>query len=185
MEINFRRTLESLGVHDHHLQKEIWSKVGEWSLHHEYERGKIDSKFFFESLKKHLNLKNAEQLENSWNNLIVGPLPGAEKIFTQFKGKVPICALSNTNECHYNYQMAKFPILKEFDQFFTSFELGHRKPDAEIFLKAAEQMNVKPQNILFIDDLLPNIEAAKKLGLHSFQTINSPEKTIQILSEHL
>ena len=52
---------------------------------------------------------------------------------------------------------------KIFDVIITVSEIGNRtKPDPYIFLKAAEEMNVKPKETIVIEDSLNGIEAAVK-----------------------
>jgi putative hydrolase of the HAD superfamily len=54
---------------------------------------------------------------------------------------------------------------KHFDLFISSAIEGVRKPDAEIFLRTAKRLNVKPEECLFMDDSLDNIEGAAKVGM--------------------
>jgi HAD superfamily hydrolase (TIGR01509 family) len=42
-----------------------------------------------------------------------------------------------------------------------------RKPDLEIYEQVLGKLKVKPEEILFIDDQLENIEPAQKLGMHT------------------
>lgn len=185
LEIDWKHSLQPLGFTDQASQKEVLDKVLEWEFFNEFERGKIEPVEFFKSFRQLLDFEESVALEDAFNKLIVGPLPGVEKIFDTYSGKLPICALSNTNVSHYEYQIAKFPILGRFDKFLTSFELGHRKPDPEIYIAAAEKMNVKPNRALFFDDNLDNVEAAKKVGFNAFHSVNSPERTLAILKEFL
>jgi putative hydrolase of the HAD superfamily len=43
------------------------------------------------------------------------------------------------------------------------------KPDPAIYLHTLEQLGTRPEETLFIDDKMVNIEAARKLGLPSIQ----------------
>jgi len=47
-----------------------------------------------------------------------------------------------------------------------------KKPDLAIYLVMIERYEIEPENTIFIDDSLPNIEAAKDLG---FKTIHFKE----------
>ncbi|AFY01925.1 putative haloacid dehalogenase-like hydrolase [Bdellovibrio bacteriovorus str. Tiberius] len=77
--------------------------------------------------------------------------------------------------------MKQFPVLKRFDRILTSFELGHRKPDSEIYLAAADEVGLSPSKIVFIDDSQANVDAAEKLGFRSFHSVNSVPATLEIL----
>jgi putative hydrolase of the HAD superfamily len=54
---------------------------------------------------------------------------------------------------------------KHFDLFVSSAIEGVRKPDAEIFLRTAKRLKVKPDECLFMDDSLDNIEGAAKVEM--------------------
>ena len=54
---------------------------------------------------------------------------------------------------------------EHFDLFVPSVIEGVRKPNAKIFLRTAKQLNIKPEECLFMDDSLNNIEGATKVGM--------------------
>ena len=63
----------------------------------------------------------------------------------------------------------EFKFMNNFDGLLISGEDKLVKPDPKIYLLAMDRFNLDPQNTVFIDDKLVNINAAKKLG---FQTIH-------------
>lgn len=50
-----------------------------------------------------------------------------------------------------------------------SFELGVIKPDPKMFLTAAERLHCAPEDVLFIDDYMPNLLGAQSLGMQGLQ----------------
>lgn len=54
--------------------------------------------------------------------------------------------------------------LSKFDYVYLSFEIGMRKPDEKIYKYVLDDLKVKPEDILFIDDDYQNILAAKRCG---------------------
>ena len=52
-----------------------------------------------------------------------------------------------------------------FDDVFISCERGLKKPDLEFYELVIKEMNVSPQECLFIDDKEENILPAEKLGM--------------------
>jgi len=40
-----------------------------------------------------------------------------------------------------------------------------RKPDAQIYLYALNNLGVKPEEAVFVDDRLVNVEGARKVGM--------------------
>ena len=58
------------------------------------------------------------------------------------------------------------------DLIIYSHEVGIRKPEPRIFELACEQLGAQPAEMLFLDDIEANVEAARQLGIHAilFQT---------------
>lgn len=59
-----------------------------------------------------------------------------------------------------------------FDKVYTSDKLHFAKPDPNFFISILHEENIKPQNVLFIDDTYENIKTAEQLGfnVHHFST---------------
>lgn len=102
-------------------------------------------------------------------------LKPVSRVFTALKGEARVLILSNTNKLHYEFLSEKFPFLRQADKAVLSYELGLRKPEAEIYraaLKAAG--DILPEEAVFIDDLMANIEAASALGINTI-LLDKPE----------
>jgi epoxide hydrolase-like predicted phosphatase len=52
-----------------------------------------------------------------------------------------------------------------FDAVVISGEVGMRKPEPEIFAHVLELLGVRADETVFVDDLTPNVDAARALGL--------------------
>ena len=66
----------------------------------------------------------------------------------------------------------EFKFMENFDGLLISGEDKLVKPDPKIYLLAIDRFNLDPQNTVFIDDKLVNIEAAKKLGFKTIHLTN-------------
>ena len=76
-----------------------------------------------------------------------------------------IWLLSNTNPKHINNNLKLSSTFFEFVKgAIYSFEVGVRKPDPTIFENALKLSGSRASKTLFIDDLIENIQIAKKLG---------------------
>lgn len=62
-----------------------------------------------------------------------------------------------------------------FSHTFVANDLGISKKDPKGYLIIADKLNMKAEEILFIDDLSQNIEAAKKSGLQTIQFISNKQ----------
>ena len=58
-----------------------------------------------------------------------------------------------------------------------------RKPDPKIYQIALERANVKPNEVLFLDDFEGNLIAAEALGIDGLLVTEDEEKTITDLRE--
>jgi epoxide hydrolase-like predicted phosphatase len=52
-----------------------------------------------------------------------------------------------------------------FDADVISGEVGLRKPDPRIYALAAERMGLRPEQVVFVDDLPGNLKPARELGM--------------------
>ena len=93
-----------------------------------------------------------------------GPLPGADELVAEVRAVLPAGCLSNTNALHWDEHFARWPVLHAFDSRFLSFELGHVKPDCELFAHVAAALAVPCERILFLDDNVINVDAAHAAG---------------------
>jgi putative hydrolase of the HAD superfamily len=59
-----------------------------------------------------------------------------------------------------------------FDAVVISGEVGLRKPDPAIYALAAKRMALPPEQIVFVDDLRPNVRAAVVAGMVGVQHVD-------------
>ncbi len=153
-------------------------------LFHDLETGAIAPEFFYDKLRELLQLPlSNEQIKNAWNALLLNFPKERIEWLKQIKTKYKIYLLSNTNQIHYdafiqlyNQQINDGNFNDLFIKAYYSHEIKLRKPSKESFEFVLKQENLIAAETAFIDDLLPNIEAAKQVGL---QTIYLPTpKTI-------
>jgi epoxide hydrolase-like predicted phosphatase len=71
-----------------------------------------------------------------------------------------------------------------FDQSIFSAEVGLAKPDPEIYQLILNRLDVNPQEAIFVDDFMANIEAAQELGINGL-LFTDPVKTQAQIQELL
>jgi len=71
-----------------------------------------------------------------------------------------------------------------FDKMIISAEVGAMKPEARIFQIALEQFGVSPNEAVFIDDFLINIEGCEKVGMKGIY-FKDPESALKQLKKLL
>lgn len=82
--------------------------------------------------------------------------------------KVPVALLSNIDERR-GKLIREFGFYEPFDPCLLSFEIKIEKPDPKAYEHLIETLGLPPAQIVFIDDLPENVQAAKELGLDAIQ----------------
>lgn len=147
--------------------RENFMSLGDWQVFHDYEAGKINSENFCRELTNKLELTvSPAEFNHIWCACFDGEIEGVSELLAQVSQKVPLYTLSNTNEAHYDF-FKDMPVFKDFKELLTSHKFKCRKPEALIYEKAIQHLGLKPEEILFVDDLEENIAAARAQGLHA------------------
>jgi putative hydrolase of the HAD superfamily len=67
------------------------------------------------------------------------------------------------------YRIRQFGLRDYFTVFFTSCYLGLRKPDPRIYRLAADLTQHSPEECLFVDDRVLNVESACQVGMRAIR----------------
>lgn len=65
-----------------------------------------------------------------------------------------------------------------FDYEFLSYKMKCIKPCKEIYLQVIDELNCKPDNIIFFDDNKKNVDGAKLAGINAYQTTGESIKKV-------
>jgi len=140
-----------------------------------YEVGKVSSIEFFQSLKALFRLSlSFKEFIPIWND-IFDENQEVSGIIRSLKSKERLGLISNTNSLHFDYILSKFPIIRAFDKWILSHEVGFKKPAVEIFQRAIEWASVKSEKILLIDDIKGHVEVAISLGMQGIHFISAQQ----------
>lgn len=71
-----------------------------------------------------------------------------------------------------------------FEHMVISAEVGVTKPEAKIYEIALKQAGVSPNEAVFVDDFIENIDACEALGMHGIH-FRSPEQALAELKQLL
>ncbi len=112
--------------------------------------------------------------------------PGVYEIFDWLRETgAKIALASSTREVSVRKSLGKADLVKYFDQIVCGDMVSHSKPHPEIFLKAAEELGVKPETCYVIEDSFNGIRAAHAAGMHPIMVpdILQPDEEIRGLAE--
>ena len=101
-----------------------------------------------------------------WKESIGNALTGTVEILKELKqAGYSLYGLTNWSAETFPYARAKYAFFDLFDEMVISGTVGHVKPEPEIYHIMLEKIGRPAQECLFIDDSLPNIKQAEKLGI--------------------
>jgi putative hydrolase of the HAD superfamily len=83
-----------------------------------------------------------------------------------------IALVSNTSEPHWKSAERFLPFSSKLDPVIVSYDVDSMKPEPAFYNALLTQSKVAPQNILFVDDLAVNIEAAEQAGMVGHQFVS-------------
>ena len=135
---------------------------------HPLQRGEISEKQFWQDIADRLGEDLPDCYEILWEREFRAQATIIEPTYAlvnQLKSKgYKVGMLSNTEISHSRVIRDNFPEDK-FDAYILSDEHGCRKPEREIYLLTAQELNVEPQQAVFIDDRVKLVEGAQNVGM--------------------
>lgn len=159
--------VQQLRAHSRVSDPAAWKKFD--ALKISYESGGLDRAGFLAAVRHHVGFAGEDaELIRLWTEIFT-PNPAMDSfIAQQAAAGMPMFLLSNTNDLHVEHFTARYPVFGHFRGAVYSHEERLFKPDPAIFRVAIERFGLDPAATLYLDDLAPNIEAARALG---FQTL--------------
>lgn len=91
-----------------------------------------------------------------------------------------LALVSNTSEPHWKSAERFLPFSSSLDPIIVSYEVGVMKPEPAFYDALLERSGVPTANILFVDDLVANIEGAEAAGMigHQFTSKRNLETAL-------
>jgi 2-haloacid dehalogenase len=97
-----------------------------------------------------------------YDEMIGGPILGAVDVLIELRAReIPLYALSNWSAETFPIAVKRFEFLQWFRGVLLSGEVGLLKPDRHLFQLFLEKFAIDPGDAVYIDDLKPNVEAAR------------------------
>ena len=148
-----------------------------------YEKGQITDERFRNELRQFLGKEIPDAvIDKAWGALLLDIPKQKLDLISRARKEHTTFLLSNTNHIHRLKFTQTFrdvtghEIEEYFDKVYYSYEMGKRKPDADIFLQVLEENKLKPEETLLIDDSLPNIITAQDLGIQILHVERNQEQ---------
>jgi HAD superfamily hydrolase (TIGR01509 family) len=147
-----------------------------------FETGRIEPPAFATALIEELQLPIASQtFLDSFAAWPTRAYPGALEMVASIPQTYQRALLSNSNLLHWPRIMQHLG-LGSFEHKFSSHLTGKIKPDSEAFEHVVLTLGCRPSEVLFLDDNLLNVEAARKIGMNAHQA-RGPEESRRVLEQ--
>jgi putative hydrolase of the HAD superfamily len=174
----------------------LLKKLGltEWNeelnqLNLQFEKGQISEENFLLGIQKLIPNASIEEILYAWNAILLDfPLYRLE-FLQKLTKKYRLFLLSNTDAIHIetfereNGVSFYSDFYQCFEKVYFSFEMGMRKPEAEIFNYVLKKHNLSAKRTLFIDDKKENTDAALSLGLQVWNLHVGKEDVVDLFKK--
>jgi putative hydrolase of the HAD superfamily len=153
---------DAFGVSEEEVGKLIGKYIGD------FRKGKMTEDDFWIKISGDLNKPIPANKYELWRNDFRNKLEISEEMlafvrFLKAKG-IKVAVLSN-NIAPYVDVIRKRDGYKDFDIVINSCEVGYCKPDEDIYQLALSKLNLKPEEVLFVDNRQENLDTAQRIGM--------------------
>jgi HAD superfamily hydrolase (TIGR01509 family) len=175
LNIDPKKTIEAFG------QLGMEQLVGDKGLTYDHEifyqmeQGKITPVEFRQGVRKLLPTQVLDdQIDYAWTAMLLDFPKVRVELVQNLRKDYGIYLFSNTNAIHvakYHSDFLNlhgFEVSALFEKDFYSNEIGYRKPSHESFQEIIRLSGINPEESLFIDDSLANVEVAMACGLKGY-----------------
>ena len=158
-------------------------------LNLQFEKGQISQENFLLGIQKHVPNASIDEILNAWNSILLDfPLCRLE-FLQKLSKKYRLFLLSNTDAIHIetfereNGVSFYSDFYQCFEKIYFSYEMGMRKPDAEIFNYVLKKHDLSAKRTLFVDDKKENTDAALSLGFQVWNLQVGKEDVVELFSK--
>ena len=147
--------------------EEFWSVWLSSPLVQQFETGRLTASEFVTQFGAGLGFHDADEFDRALRSWHLPLFDGAERALQDLTASNTIALLSNTNEIHWQHVESQTDVFAEFAKVFLSYETGNAKPHPSAFHDVVAHFDCEPNDIVFFDDNIGNIVAAKAEGLRA------------------
>jgi len=130
-------------------------------------RGTNDLQFWLEYAAHH-NITLSEKWEEEFKTVLKNAIGVNDEMYTLVDEltarKVPVALLSNIDK-RLSTILHELDLYRPFEPCLLSCDIGAEKPDPRAYELALDRLNAPAYQVVFFDDRMENVEAAKQAGL--------------------
>jgi putative hydrolase of the HAD superfamily len=162
---------------------ELWVRWLRSKAVRDFETGLIDPAEFAVAVTREFGLKvEPDAFLDSFAGWPIGLYPGAMNMLARIPTRYRRALLSNSNALHWPRVSNDMGLGAAFEHHFVSHLTGKIKPDAAAFEDVVESLACSAARVLFLDDNMLNVEAARSVGMHAAR-VRGPREAQRLLAE--
>ncbi|HYL81885.1 MAG TPA: HAD family phosphatase [Candidatus Acidoferrum sp.] len=147
----------------------IHAAVFSGPLQEDFESGKLSGRTYHRAVMARLGTEVPYEEFFPMYGDIFTEIPATCELLRHLHGRFPLYLLSDTNEIHFGYVRETVEVLRLFDQFVVSYEVGVMKPDPLIYQEALRRSGLPASACVFVDDREANVLGAARVGIQALQ----------------
>ncbi len=150
--------------------EEVAVRIRDSGLYGAFESGEFETAEFHDRFSKLLGLKATPgEFREIWNSIFLPEGLTSEELVLDLKKRFRLVLLSNTNDLHFGWLSERYPVLRHFDAYTLSYEVGAMKPSPKIYEAAVANAQCEPGECFFTDDVMAYVEGARAFGIDAEQ----------------
>lgn len=141
-----------------------------------------------DSQRKYPNFEfQLQKFYDEYPKFVTGEIPGMRSLLDRLRQE-GFCLYGLTNWCSMVHRvMEDWDILTSLDGVVISSDEKLIKPDPAIYLRLCEKYDLRPEECIFADDKIINVEGAQKAGMQGivFENAEQYERDLRIMLSSL
>lgn len=154
-------------------RKAMFEAVDLHGMNDKVDMGQPFKETIYETAEKYPEWRDEIRMwHDHWIKMASPTIGHSVKLLRMLRSKgIPVFALTNFGIESFDYAETIYSYLSEFDRRYISGHMKVIKPDPEIYRMLEEDCGLVPETLLFTDDRIDNIEAARSRGwnTHMFE----------------
>ncbi len=160
-----------------------------WADRHAYDEGKLTGVTFWQKFARDARLSLAPGEIDELNRQDARMWTTCNPLMLDWQQRlkqhgIRTAILSNMGDSVLENIQREFRWIDRFDVLVWSYQLRMAKPDPAIYHHTLDRLGLKPEETLFIDDKLVNVEAAQALGMKALEFTTVERLREDLIAHH-
>jgi putative hydrolase of the HAD superfamily len=167
---DFKRGYRAMAELCPYAAEEIPKRIGTTDLVIRFECGLVGPEEFVRELCGVLDLQmEYGRFCEIWSSIFLPETLIPESLLEGIRRRRRLLLLSNTNAIHFQMIRDNYPLLRHFDEYVLSYQVGAMKPSPRIYEEAIARARCEPAECFFTDDIADYVAGARAAGMDAVQ----------------